>query len=202
MYVQQVMSTQIAGPSEPLVKLCLVIYYRAFDVTNANRILDDWRDFLEFYLADEDYCMFQESSSKDFYSHYLPRYKNQKSPNSFTELLEKILVSPISSAEAERGFSILAHARTKRRSRLTPRHMDDILRIRCNGGRTLDLFPSYELAKSWAEKGHFLSDSHSKFAKSSIDSQSDDIEDEEKELEDEPGSHQKKFFDAWIFRPV
>ena len=53
-------------------------------------------------------------------------------------------VSLISSAEAEQGFSILAQARTKSRSRLTQIHMDDFLRIRCNGGQTLDLSDDIE----------------------------------------------------------
>jgi hypothetical protein len=39
----------------------------------------------------------------------------------------------VGSADVERGFSIMNHIRYDRRSRLTPKHMEDIVRIRING---------------------------------------------------------------------
>jgi hypothetical protein len=49
------------------------------------------------------------------------------------KLLHHILALPIGSADAERAFSILFHIRSKRRSRLTPKHLEDNLRVRMNG---------------------------------------------------------------------
>lgn len=48
-------------------------------------------------------------------------------------MMQTILVLPIGSAEAARGFSVMNHIKNKRRSRLTPAHMQDIMRFRLNG---------------------------------------------------------------------
>ena len=47
--------------------------------------------------------------------------------------MEIVLALPVGSADVERGFSIMNHARYDRRSRLSTKHIEDIVRIRING---------------------------------------------------------------------
>ena len=61
-------------------------------------------------------------------------------------LIQTILVLPIGSAEAKRGFFVMNHIKNKRRSRLTPAHMQDIMRIRLNGVNELEKFPATRYA--------------------------------------------------------
>ena len=65
--------------------------------------------------------------------------------------------SAVSSADAERAFSILFHIRSTRRSRLSPLNLEDLLRIRMNAPKDIYKFPAEEYAKIWA-KNHYLTD--------------------------------------------
>ena len=60
-------------------------------------------------------------------------------------------------ADVERAFSILSHIRDQRCSRLTPKHIEDKLRIRINGP-TPEKFNSVKYAKTWVKAGKMRSD--------------------------------------------
>lgn len=68
-----------------------------------------------------------------------------------------ILVLPIGSSEAERGFSVMNHIKNKRRSKLIPSHMQDIMRIRLNGVNELEKFPATKYAYEFT-KNHLKTD--------------------------------------------
>ena len=73
------------------------------------------------------------------------------------------------SADAERGFSIMNHVRTSRRSRLTPHHLDDIMRIRINGPKNIKQFPASHYANLWIKAGHLRTDDKAQIKKPKID---------------------------------
>ena len=56
-----------------------------------------------------------------------------KIPATMKRLIRHVLSVPVGSADVERAFSILSHIRDQRRSRLTPKHIEGLLRIRING---------------------------------------------------------------------
>lgn len=61
--------------------------------------------------------------------------------------LHIVLSLPISSAEAERGFSTLKYIRGTHRSRSTPKNLDAIMHIKLNGPDDLDYFAAAKYAK-------------------------------------------------------
>lgn len=69
-----------------------------------------------------------------------------------------MLVITTGSAEAERGFSIMNHIKFDRRSKLTPRHVEDLLRIRINGPDNMDSFSAIKYAKRWVNQNHLRTD--------------------------------------------
>ena len=79
------------------------------------------------------YCNHKGADSPpDFWSYYL-NHDDIKCGELVVSLLHHVLALPVGSADAERGFSIMKHAKYDRRSRLTPKHLEDILRLRING---------------------------------------------------------------------
>jgi hypothetical protein len=80
-----------------------------------------------------------------------------------------VLSLPIGSADAERAFSILNHIRTKRRSSLTGKTINNLMRIRMNGPRKLEKFSALKYAKKWIEADHMRTDDPSQNKKRRID---------------------------------
>ena len=68
------------------------------------------------------------------------------------------MVTPIGSADAERGFSTLFHIWSKRRARLTREHLEMHLRIRLNSNKDITKFPAFYYAKKWKEATLMLTD--------------------------------------------
>ena len=66
--------------------------------------------------------------------------------------IRAILVLPIGSADAERGFSILKHARYDRRSSLVTYSLDAMLRLQING-LNFEEFDALKYAKLWEQAG-------------------------------------------------
>lgn len=84
-----------------------------------------------------------------------------------TKLIQTILVLPIGSADAERGFSVMNHVKSSRRSRITPKHLEDSMRIRINGPDELEKFPASKYAKRWINENHWRTDDPRKQTKQS-----------------------------------
>lgn len=72
--------------------------------------------------------------------------------------MQTFLAIPISSAEAERGFSILNHVRNDRRERLSGEHLQGILRIKMNGPDDLTRFGAAKYADKWIKAGNMKTD--------------------------------------------
>lgn len=73
------------------------------------------------------------------------------------KLINTILVLPVGSAEAERGFSIMNYIKSKRRARLLPETLDHIMRIRINGPE-VKKFAARKYAKAWVNEKHMRTD--------------------------------------------
>ncbi len=92
----------------------------------------------------------------NFWSHFLNSATVTWQPQ-IKKLVQLVLVLPIASADVERGFSILNHARYDRRSRLTTQHLQDILFLRINGP-PLSHFDASRYAQAWIKAGGMLTD--------------------------------------------
>ena len=80
---------------------------------------------------DIDWCkMLRSNDLAVLWQHYL---RTDKIPATMKRLIRHVLSVPVGSADVERAFSILSHIRDQRRSRLTPKHIEGLLRIRING---------------------------------------------------------------------
>ncbi|PAA56523.1 hypothetical protein BOX15_Mlig001790g1 [Macrostomum lignano] len=102
-----------------------------------------------------DFCAYKGKGPVKFWSHFLetrtvewlPRIKN---------LIMVVLTLPISSAEAKRGFSIYKHIAYDRRTRLAPKTLEHLLRIRINGPPLMKFKPDIYV-NDWLKK-HWRSD--------------------------------------------
>ncbi len=104
-----------------------------------------------------DYCTHREKDSPvNFWSYFLNSPTVIWHP-SIKKLVQIVLVIPIASADVERGFSILAHTRSDRRSRLTAAHLQNILFLRINGP-PLEKLDAARYAQAWIEAGVMQTD--------------------------------------------
>jgi hypothetical protein len=138
--------------------------------------IEQWKDVLVAIVSSGDFERYRNDvSSINFYSYFLaeqnvPWKKYSKS------LIETILVIPIGSADAERGFSILKHIKYDRRSRLTVNVLNAVMRVRINGPPT-EKFNALPMAKLWISKGHILTDSkQDAFPRKSLTANEKDME--------------------------
>ena len=158
-----------------------------------NEIVDQWQLFIPSLIDSTEFSAMRQADPAIFWSKilcldHLPWTEDLKA------LIRKVLVLPIGSADAERGFSILKHTRYDRRSLLTADTLDALLRIRINGPNIED-FNAVKYARLWEKAGHILTDSAAQVR--SDDADTNEEPDEEFEILPDPGSGKytgKKYF--------
>jgi hypothetical protein len=72
-------------------------------------------------------------------------------------LIQTLLAIPISTADVERGFSILTHTKSDRRNRLSVENLRHLLFMRVNGPEPEHL-DAIRYAKKWISSGHMATD--------------------------------------------
>lgn len=121
--------------------------------------MDEWQTLLLSIVRSKNYCTIKrdEAEALDFWSELLRWTDITWGPN-IKRLVQTILVLPISSAEAERGFSTLNYIRNDRRKCLSGGHLEDIMRIKLNGPEDLNKFGASKYAAQWIREGHLRTD--------------------------------------------
>lgn len=130
-----------------------------FKMSDCLKLVGEWSDLLVSIIDSPNYCTFKTTNVETYA--FWSRFLNQpgiKWTEITTKLIRTILVLPIASAEAERGFSIFNHAKTSRRSKLSSRHIEDILRIRINAPDDIEKFAAHKYAKKFIDENHFRTD--------------------------------------------
>ena len=120
--------------------------------------LQDWDKFLEKLLERAD---FQQRKNNANYVEFWNKYLNDPNlpqSNAVKYIIKCSMVIPVTSAEAERSFSIMQHIKYNRRARLTTSNLDAMIRIRMNGPKP-EYFRALHYAKLWYKDGNMLSDS-------------------------------------------
>lgn len=107
-----------------------------------NLVVDQFSRLLTKLIIDfeDQYCSMKEGHIIEFWTHFLNHKQLQWEPE-LKKLLHIVLIIPVGTADVERGFSILNEFLTKRRNRLTNKHVEDITRIRINGPAIQDFKP-------------------------------------------------------------
>lgn len=153
-------------PSDPTDVMTYVGNIADFAIGQSmdGRILADEFSRLLFSLLDDhnhEYCIYKaQKDPVQFWGHFLNTPTVDWQPN-IRSAIEKTMALPVSTADVERGFSILKHIRGERRSRLTPQHLDDIMFLRVNGPKLGDFDP-YRYTKAWYADGGMRSDDERK----------------------------------------
>lgn len=159
---------KIFRPNEFPINAGIAISYGTFEITNicdflklgeCLDLLKDWGNLVVSITDSESFCKFKDNPKTEtyaFWSHFLNEQGISWTART-KRLLQIILVLPVGSAEAERGFSVMNHIKNKRRSRLTPAHMQDLMRIRLNGVDELEKFPAARYAAEFV-KNHIKTD--------------------------------------------
>lgn len=147
----------------------IAITYGVFEINKVCEILKlgecldlvkDWGNLVVSIIDSDNLCKFRNNPKTEtyaFWSHFLNEEGIVWTPRT-QKLIRTILVLPIGSAEAERGFSVMNHIKNKRRARLTPAHMQDIMRIRLNGVDELEKFPATRYANQFIKENHIRTD--------------------------------------------
>lgn len=146
--------------------------------------LKEWQTLLLSIVKSTKYCSIkrEENEALDFWSQLLVWPEIAWGEN-IKRLIQTVLVIPISSAEAKRGFSTLNYIRNSRRSRLTAEHLEDIMRIKLNGPDDIDKFSASKYASKWVRAGRMRTDNpQNKRGESSISHELGKNEDEEKKV--------------------
>lgn len=115
----------------------------------------EWQSLIEKMYSDQELCQVKESGTVVFWKHFLDKHDIE-----FPEvsgLIKTALSLSFSSAEAERGFSVVKWLRSGRHS-LTVDNLSHRLRVHLNGPRQISAFPAKVLARKWIGTGHVRSD--------------------------------------------
>lgn len=86
-------------------------------------------------------------TSSDFWSYFLYD-KNFNWDVDIQKLIEYVLASPVSSADAERAFSVMKHIKGNRRSSMGKDLLEAHVRIRVNGPLP-ELYQPYNHVRQW-----------------------------------------------------
>lgn len=150
--------TDIAGSLSygvrEISKLCNI-----FKLMDCDELQNDWEALLESIIESESFCVMRTGKTETFafWTHFLNRVGIKWTD--LTKMLVRIvLVMPIGSAEAERGFSIMNDIKTKRNSNLCPNNLESIMRIRINTNDNLEKFAASKYALQWTKENHFRTD--------------------------------------------
>lgn len=130
-----------------------------FKISNDEVIINEWYSLINDIVNCPHYCEMKTShtSVMSFWAQALQCKEISWGP-SIKRLLHIVLSLPVSSAEAERGFSTLKYIRDTHRNRLTPKNLDAMMRIKLNGPDELNHFAAEKYAKKWIDKGHLATD--------------------------------------------
>lgn len=131
-----------------------------FKITeDEEKILDEWQKLLYSIVSSPNYCEIKNSKTSVFaFWSRLLKWPEIVWGSKIQRLLYCVLSIPISSAEAERGFSTLKYLRDDHRSRLTNKTLDAMMRIKLNGPDELDYFAAAKYARKWINSGHLATD--------------------------------------------
>ncbi len=136
----------------------------------------EWQNVMNRLVRDPDFGQLKTTASTTFWPHYLMKEDVPWGQN-IKKIVQRALLMPASSAQAERGFSVLKHIKYDRRSQLSLASMNAFMRIQVNGPPPQE-FAAYRYAKLWFSEGHILSDSTREFAnpKSNMNKQEQELE--------------------------
>jgi len=111
-------------------------------------IMNEWRNLLEILVEKDEKLNNERKHSPKIYWAIVAgaEWINWNNKAGILRLIKTAMVLPVSSSDAERGFSILKHAKYDRRSKLGPENLNAILRLRINGP-DLDNFNAFAYAK-------------------------------------------------------
>jgi hypothetical protein len=117
--------------------------------------INQWRHLLEYVTQHPEFCDRKKGKTKYFW-HFFLNPEIYTGGEDIAYIVKSVLVTPISSADAERGFSTLFHIRNKRRARLTRSHLEAFIRIRMNASKDIKKFPAVLYAKIWVNQENRL----------------------------------------------
>lgn len=130
-----------------------------FNWDDCKKLLKDWTSLLDSMINSDILCDLKNRNTSPFafWSQFL-KTKNIAWTDRTKKLINTVLVLPIGSADAERGFSIMNHIKSPRRAQITTNHLNDMLRIRINGPNDINKFGPRKYAQIWINKGHLRTD--------------------------------------------
>lgn len=120
---------------------------------------NEWSNLLRNILDEDDDCLVRQryTQTAAYWSLLLKSQNIEWTPR-VEKLVKTMLVITTGSAEAERGFSIMNHIKYDRRSRLSPKHLEALLRIRINGPDDMNTFVAIKYARRWVNENRIRTD--------------------------------------------
>lgn len=128
-------------------------------LNDCEELLEDWAKLIESLIESENFCDFRNRYTETFafWSHFLNEMGIAWTEKT-KKLIRIVLVLPIGSADAERGFSVMNHIKYDRRARLTGKILEDHLRLRLNANNDINKFNAHKYARQWINEKHMRTD--------------------------------------------
>lgn len=142
-----------------IISICMFFKWNEQD-DNCESLLNEWIILLRSIISSPKFCTFNndQTSVFAFWAQFL-KMENIAWTIKTKKMIKTILVLPVGSAEAERGFSVLnILLKSKRTNRLTDAHVNDLLRIKINGPDSIHEFAANKYAKEWLKQNHRRTD--------------------------------------------
>lgn len=117
-------------------------------------IKTNWETFLQEVTSSTIFSQNKKEPFEVFWPLILKNELNQTPhlTRAIASLISKMLVTPFSSAEAERAFSFVTREKSGSRSSMTPETLDRIMRISLNGKRTYAYFDALGPTLKWLKE--------------------------------------------------
>jgi hypothetical protein len=125
-----------------------------------DELLEDWANLMNSVIQSSIFCTVnrQVNKSFEFWSLLLKSAEIVWTERT-KKVIHTVLVIPVGSAEAERGFSIMNHVRGDgRRARLGPELLNEVVSIRINGAKEVNKFAAPQYARLWVKDNHMRTD--------------------------------------------
>lgn len=121
-----------------------------YGLTNVQQMLADWKHALSVIVTDRRMQLARYNDPARFWPDQLKR-PDAPFSESLKNLLQRILVTSFTSADAERAFSMVSNIKTQDRQNMSPKTLQDLVRIAFNGPDELSEDSLYEYTKEFVK---------------------------------------------------
>ena len=141
-----IVPTSRSKPPEDNIRILCNFY----GITTCDQIIADWKETLSAIVQDG---LSQQIKNVDAAQYWPKQIQRNELPftTPLKQLLERVLVTSFTSADAERAFSMVTKIKSPERQSLSPKSLENLVRVRFNGPPVLSQENLYEYTKAFVK---------------------------------------------------